>query len=336
MRFVVLADCTGFPGRSTCTRPCASRAGPASRRGPGSGVPMVAGFLLLRNERLAFRARTIAALHGEQSAAARALRQRPQGAGRRSCFLLPGVISDVLALRAARVAAQRRRARLDGRSRARSAAATPIDGESAGASTEPRASACSRVAGHRPARAPCRRARHTPTTIITMPAAIIGSDSHWPIVRPSASEAEEAVGLAREFGDEAAGRRSRSGTAPTPRRSAAAGACRATARRTAAAPRARTGRAATDAAASASDLRKHHRPRHVGGTRPHSSPLMKLPRRPAASPSGTSGATKSVTSSQRLSRRRANNHSASSTPRKPPWKLMPPCQTARISSGCAR
>ena len=35
---------------------------------------------------------------------------------------------------------------------------------------------------------------------------------------------------------------------------------------------------------------------------PHSSPLMKLPMRPAARPSGTSGATKSVTSSQRLLR----------------------------------
>ena len=61
---------------------------------------------------------------------------------------------------------------------------------------------------------------------------------------------------------------------------------------------------------------------------------MKLPSRPAASPSGTSGATKSVTSSQRLWRARANSQSATSTPRKPPWKLMPPCQTANISSGC--
>src|SRR6266498_825899 len=61
-------------------------------------------------------------------------------------------------------------------------------------------------------------------------------------------------------------------------------------------------------------------------TRPHSSPLMKFPSRPAASPSGHSGATKSVTSSQRLPRRRANSHNAISTPRKPPWKLMPPGQ----------
>ena len=71
-------------------------------------------------------------------------------------------------------------------------------------------------------------------------------------------------------------------------------------------------------------------------TRPQSSPLMKLPSLPAARPSGTSGATKSVTSSQRFRRDRAKNHSATSTPRKPPWKLMPPCQTERISSGCAR
>ena len=31
------------------------------------GVALVGGFLLLRNERTAFRARTVAALHGEQS-----------------------------------------------------------------------------------------------------------------------------------------------------------------------------------------------------------------------------------------------------------------------------
>ena len=37
---------------------------------------------------------------------------------------------------------------------------------------------------------------------------------------------------------------------------------------------------------------------------------MKLPMRPAARPSGHSGATKSVTSSQRLLRRRANSHIA--------------------------
>ena len=37
-------------------------------------------------------------------------------------------------------------------------------------------------------------------------------------------------------------------------------------------------------------------PQGTSVTRPHSSPLMKLPMRPAAMPSGTSGATKSIRS----------------------------------------
>ena len=50
-------------------------------------------------------------------------------------------------------------------------------------------------------------------------------------------------------------------------------------------------------------LREQHCPwRARSVTRPQSSPLMKLPSRPNASPSGISGATKSVTSSQRLCR----------------------------------
>lgn len=61
------------------------------------GLPLVAGFLLLRNERLAFRARTIAAMHGEQS-----LLRGLVDSGRKVLagllLLLPGVISDVMAL----------------------------------------------------------------------------------------------------------------------------------------------------------------------------------------------------------------------------------------------
>ena len=61
--------------------------------------------------------------------------------------------------------------------------------------------------------------------------------------------------------------------------------------------RAPSGRAATDGAA-----RRPRRgtpcPRAASVTRPQSSPLMKLPRRPAARPSGTSGATKSIRSHQ--------------------------------------
>ena len=61
--------------------------------------------------------------------------------------------------------------------------------------------------------------------------------------------------------------------------------------------------------------------------RPQSSPLMKLPTRPAASPSGTQGATKSITCQNGLPRERANHHWETMTPSMPPWKLMPPCQT---------
>lgn len=70
-----------------------------------SGVPVwvwllastIAGMVLLRNERLAFRARTVAALHGEQS-----LLRGLLDSGRKVLagllLLLPGVISDMLAL----------------------------------------------------------------------------------------------------------------------------------------------------------------------------------------------------------------------------------------------
>jgi len=61
------------------------------------GLSMVAGFLLLRNERLAFRTRTIAIMHGEQS-----LLRGLVDSGRKVLagllLLLPGVVSDLLAL----------------------------------------------------------------------------------------------------------------------------------------------------------------------------------------------------------------------------------------------
>ena len=69
--------------------------------------------------------------------------------------------------------------------------------------------------------------------------------------------------------------------------------------------------------------------------RPHSSPLMKLPIRPAANPVGTQGATRSVTSRNGRLRIRANSARATITPSRPPWKAMPPFQTAKISSGLA-
>ena len=61
------------------------------------GLPLVAGFLLLRNERMTFRAKTIAAMHGEYS-----LLRGLFDSGRKVLagflLLLPGVISDLIAL----------------------------------------------------------------------------------------------------------------------------------------------------------------------------------------------------------------------------------------------
>jgi UPF0716 protein FxsA len=61
------------------------------------GISTLAGFFLLRNERIAFRSRTAAAMHGEQS-----LLRGLLDSGRKVLagflFLLPGVLSDVIAL----------------------------------------------------------------------------------------------------------------------------------------------------------------------------------------------------------------------------------------------
>ena len=61
------------------------------------GLPLIAGFLLLRNERMAFRANTVAAMHGEQP-----LLRGLFDSGRKVLagvlFLLPGILSDVMAL----------------------------------------------------------------------------------------------------------------------------------------------------------------------------------------------------------------------------------------------
>ena len=96
MRFVVLAILLAFPAADVYV---------TARIARWSGIPLwlwfgcsfVAGLLLLRNERIAFRTRTVAALHGEQS-----LLRGVLDSGRKvlAAFLLmlPGLVSDLIAL----------------------------------------------------------------------------------------------------------------------------------------------------------------------------------------------------------------------------------------------
>lgn len=96
MRFVVLAILLAFPAADLYVTARVARA---------TGVPLwiwlagalLMGLLLLRNERIEFRARTVAALHGEQS-----LLRGVLDSGRKvlAAFLLilPGVVSDLMAL----------------------------------------------------------------------------------------------------------------------------------------------------------------------------------------------------------------------------------------------
>ena len=106
MRFVLLAIVLAFPVIDLIA---------TVRFARWTGVPVwmwlalstTAGFLLLRNERVAFRANTVAAMHGEQFAL-RGLFDSGRKVLAGVLFLLPGVISDLMALVAARVAAQRR------------------------------------------------------------------------------------------------------------------------------------------------------------------------------------------------------------------------------------
>jgi len=60
-------------------------------------ISIISGLMLLRNERMAFRSHVVAALHGEQS-----LLRGVVDSGRKVLaglfFLLPGVVSDLVAL----------------------------------------------------------------------------------------------------------------------------------------------------------------------------------------------------------------------------------------------
>ena len=96
MRFVVLAILLVFPAADVYV---------TSRLARWTGVPLwiwlagsfLLGLLLLRNERIEFRARTVAALHGEQPILRGVL-----DSGRKvlAAFLLivPGIVSDLMAL----------------------------------------------------------------------------------------------------------------------------------------------------------------------------------------------------------------------------------------------
>ena len=96
MRFLVLAILLAFPAADLYL---------TARVARWTGVPLwiwlagslLAGLLLLRNERIEFRARTVAALHGEQS-----LLRGLLDSGRKvlAAFLLilPGIVSDLIAL----------------------------------------------------------------------------------------------------------------------------------------------------------------------------------------------------------------------------------------------
>ena len=61
------------------------------------GLAAVAGFCLLRNERIAFRANTVAATHGEQLLL-RGLFDSGRKVLAAVLLILPGVLSDVMAL----------------------------------------------------------------------------------------------------------------------------------------------------------------------------------------------------------------------------------------------
>ncbi len=96
MRFFVLAIVLAFPIADLYL---------TTRVARWTGIPMwvfltgsfAGGLLLLRNERIAFRANTVAALHGEQ-----ALMRGLLDSGRKVLagflLILPGLVSDVIAL----------------------------------------------------------------------------------------------------------------------------------------------------------------------------------------------------------------------------------------------
>jgi UPF0716 protein FxsA len=96
MRFVVLAIVLAFPLFDLYV---------TTRFARWSGVPLwvwlvvpaLGGMFLLRNERLEFRARTVAALHGEQ-AGLRGLLDSGRKVLAGMLFIIPGLLTDAIAL----------------------------------------------------------------------------------------------------------------------------------------------------------------------------------------------------------------------------------------------
>lgn len=96
MRFIVLAIVLAFPAIDLLA---------TVRFARWTGIPVwmwlllstTAGFVLLRNERVAFRANTAAAMHGEQYAL-RGLFDSGRKVLAGVLLLLPGILSDVMAL----------------------------------------------------------------------------------------------------------------------------------------------------------------------------------------------------------------------------------------------
>jgi UPF0716 protein FxsA len=96
MRFVLLAIVLGFPALDLYA---------TVRFAAWTGVPvwvwlglsLAAGLLLLRNERLAFHTRTVAAMHGRQ-AMLRGLLDSGRKVAAGLLLVLPGIVSDLMAL----------------------------------------------------------------------------------------------------------------------------------------------------------------------------------------------------------------------------------------------
>jgi len=96
MRFVVLAIVLAFPALDLLA---------TVRFARWTGIPVwmwlamstIAGFVLLRNERVAFRANTAAAMHG-QHLMLRELFDSGRKVLAGFLFLMPGVLSDLMAL----------------------------------------------------------------------------------------------------------------------------------------------------------------------------------------------------------------------------------------------